>query len=50
MMVRPLGRESDKAFALLSSLSEGQRKQAFALVLGEVLQPLAGYLAEHRLE
>ena len=26
--VRPLGRESDKAFALLSSLNEGQRKQA----------------------
>ena len=26
--VRPLGRESDKAFALLSSLSESQRKQA----------------------
>jgi len=26
--VRPLGRESDRAFALLSSLNEGQRKQA----------------------
>jgi uncharacterized protein DUF3500 len=26
--VRPLGRESDKAFALLSSLNESQRKQA----------------------
>ena len=26
--VRPLGRETDKAFGLLSSLNEGQRKQA----------------------
>jgi hypothetical protein len=26
--VRPLGRETDKAFALMSSLDEGQRKQA----------------------
>jgi hypothetical protein len=26
--IRPLGRESDKAFALLQSLNEGQRKQA----------------------
>ena len=26
--VRPLGRETDKAFALLSSLDESQRKQA----------------------
>jgi hypothetical protein len=26
--VRPLGRETDKAFALLTSLNEGQRKQA----------------------
>jgi hypothetical protein len=48
--VRPLGRETDKAFDLLSSLDEGQRKQAILgfqmhdLVLGagrdgEVIQP-----------
>ena len=48
--IRPLGRESDKAFALLSSLDEGQRKQAILgatmhdLVLGpghdgQVIQP-----------
>ena len=48
--VRPLGRETDKAFALLSSLSESQRKQAILgfqmrdLVLGpgrdgQMIQP-----------
>jgi hypothetical protein len=48
--VRPLGRETDKAFALLSSLDEAQRKQAILgfemhdLVLGpgrdgEMIQP-----------
>ena len=48
--VRPLGRETDKAFALLSSLSEAQRKQAILgfqmrdLVLGpgrdgQMIQP-----------
>jgi hypothetical protein len=30
--VRPLGREADKAFALMSSLNEAQRKQAFLQV------------------
>src|SRR6202042_343914 len=48
--VRPLGRETDKAFALLSSLDEAQRKQAILgfemhdLVLGpgrdgQMIQP-----------
>lgn len=36
--VRPLGRETDKAFALLSSLDEGQRKQA---ILGFEMRDLA---------
>jgi hypothetical protein len=49
-MVRPLGLEADKAFALMSSLDEGQRKKALLgfqirdLVLGpgrdgEIIQP-----------
>jgi hypothetical protein len=36
--VRPLGRETDKAFALLSSLDEAQRKQA---ILGFEMRDLA---------
>ncbi|MDB6031083.1 MAG: hypothetical protein JWM16_1421 [Verrucomicrobiales bacterium] len=36
--VRPLGRESDKAFALMSSLDEAQRKQA---ILGFKMRDLA---------
>jgi hypothetical protein len=36
--VRPLGRETDKAFALMSSLDEGQRKQA---ILGFEMRDLA---------
>jgi hypothetical protein len=37
--MRPLGRETDKAFALLSSLNEGQRKQA---ILGFEMRDVLG--------